>query len=270
MRRIKDRISDDIFIEVTNTSLSMSEASRKLGITYVSFKRRSKELNCFIPNQSGKGIKKKTVFRYKTEDIFTKNSKSITHVLKNRIIKENLKEYKCSKCGIVDIWNNEKITLELHHIDGDKTNCTIENLCFLCPNCHSQTNNFGSKNKINKIIQKIEDTNNIHNMENIFVKNEYKKIIKEIKEKHYIKCLNCNKDTLNKHFCSYNCKYEYNRRNIPDREILINDFIELKSYVKVSKKYSVSDNAVKKWTIKYNIENIIKNSQITNVPDTHD
>lgn len=36
----------------------------------------------------------------------------------------------------------------MHHIDGDNTNHTLENLQILCPNCHAQTENFrGKKNK---------------------------------------------------------------------------------------------------------------------------
>ena len=55
---------------------------------------------------------------------------------------------KCEKCG----WNKVnpatgKIPLQIHHIDGDCTNNKEENLQVLCPNCHSLTENFGSRNK---------------------------------------------------------------------------------------------------------------------------
>ena len=43
-----------------------------------------------------------------------------------------------------------KIPLEVHHIDGDCTNNKEENLQLLCPNCHSLTENFGSRNKNSK------------------------------------------------------------------------------------------------------------------------
>ena len=72
MKRAKDRISDDVFIEVCKTSLTMNEASRKLGINYKTLRTRAKELNCFNINPSGKGTNKKGLFKYKTEDIFTK------------------------------------------------------------------------------------------------------------------------------------------------------------------------------------------------------
>lgn len=57
---------------------------------------------------------------------------------------------KCSICGWNDI--NEytgKIPLQIDHIDGDYTNSIEENLRLLCPNCHSLTENYGSRNKGN-------------------------------------------------------------------------------------------------------------------------
>ena len=44
-------------------------------------------------------------------------------------------------------WLNQPINVEVHHIDGDKSNNQLENLQLLCPNCHSYTDNYGSKNK---------------------------------------------------------------------------------------------------------------------------
>ena len=57
-----------------------------------------------------------------------------------------LKENKCEKCGLSE-WQGEPLICELHHINGDSTDNRIENLIILCPNCHSQTDNFRSKNR---------------------------------------------------------------------------------------------------------------------------
>lgn len=58
---------------------------------------------------------------------------------------------KCELCG----WGEtnkytNNIPLEVHHKDGDCTNNKEENLQLLCPNCHSLTENFGSRNKHSK------------------------------------------------------------------------------------------------------------------------
>ena len=65
--------------------------------------------------------------------------------MKDRLLKDNLVEYKCALCGLSE-WLNKPLVLQLHHIDGDNSNNTLENLQLLCPNCHSQTNNYCGKN----------------------------------------------------------------------------------------------------------------------------
>lgn len=56
---------------------------------------------------------------------------------------------KCETCSIPmnQGWQDKDITLELHHIDGDKHNHRRSNLLLLCPNCHSQTNNHRNKKR---------------------------------------------------------------------------------------------------------------------------
>lgn len=52
----------------------------------------------------------------------------------------------CENCGIKN-WNNKPIIFQLHHINGDSKDHSIENLKLLCPNCHSQTENFSNKKR---------------------------------------------------------------------------------------------------------------------------
>lgn len=54
--------------------------------------------------------------------------------------------FKCNCCGISE-WNSKPITLEVNHKDGNAANNLLENLEFLCPNCHSQTETYKAKNK---------------------------------------------------------------------------------------------------------------------------
>lgn len=53
----------------------------------------------------------------------------------------------CSICCITSIWNNIPLTLQLDHIDGNSDNNNLNNLRLVCPNCHSQTNNFSGRGK---------------------------------------------------------------------------------------------------------------------------
>jgi 5-methylcytosine-specific restriction endonuclease McrA len=52
----------------------------------------------------------------------------------------------CQSCGIKD-WNGKPITMQLEHSDGNSRNNAEDNLLLLCPNCHTQTEFYGSKNK---------------------------------------------------------------------------------------------------------------------------
>lgn len=54
----------------------------------------------------------------------------------------------CSICKLMT-WNGSQITLELDHIDGKHDNKELTNLRLICPNCHSQTPTYKSKNKGN-------------------------------------------------------------------------------------------------------------------------
>ena len=80
------------------------------------------------------------------EDINLGNGTRST--IKSKLLK--LKEYRCECCGISS-WNNKPISLEMHHLDGNTLNNNLSNLQLLCPNCHSQTNNYKRNNNKRKI-----------------------------------------------------------------------------------------------------------------------
>lgn len=74
------------------------------------------------------------------------NIKAERSTLRNYLAEQ--KGYCCSICTIVD-WNGKPITLQVDHIDGDASNNIFTNLRLLCPNCHTQQDNWGAKNKGN-------------------------------------------------------------------------------------------------------------------------
>lgn len=103
-------------------------------------------------------IFKKRTQKYNLDNIFCKsNTKKNNNTLKQFLFENYLLPKQCVCCGIIDTYNNKPITLQLDHIDGDNLNNELNNLRLLCPNCHSQTDNFGSKNK------KYKKTLNRHN-----------------------------------------------------------------------------------------------------------
>ena len=76
--------------------------------------------------------------------------------VKKRLFSHKIKENKCEKCGITE-WLGSPIVCELHHINGDPTDNRIENLQILCPNCHSQTDNFRSRNRNKEVLSAQEE-----------------------------------------------------------------------------------------------------------------
>ena len=71
--------------------------------------------------------------------------------IKLRLIKAGLKTNHCERCGI-DTWRGAPLSLALHHINGIKDDNRLENLEFLCPNCHSQTDNFAGRNRPLRVV----------------------------------------------------------------------------------------------------------------------
>lgn len=55
---------------------------------------------------------------------------------------------RCSECGITE-WNGKPIRLWVDHIDGNAANNTPSNFRLVCPNCDSQSDTFGARNKGN-------------------------------------------------------------------------------------------------------------------------
>ena len=66
------------------------------------------------------------------------------HNVKLRLIAEGLKQNQCELCGLTE-WLGESLSMALHHVNGDGRDNRLENLQLLCPNCHSQTDNFSGR-----------------------------------------------------------------------------------------------------------------------------
>lgn len=85
--------------------------------------------------------------KHPIKDLLTNGVRRRSSHLKSRLIKEGLIEEKCNECNLGPIWNNKPLSLQLEHKNGNVKDNRLLNLCLLCPNCHTQTPTFGSKNK---------------------------------------------------------------------------------------------------------------------------
>lgn len=81
--------------------------------------------------------REKSAISHRRKLIESKTFESLGYIMRKKIVAED-QDYKCIHCGLSE-WMGLKITLELDHIDGDRTNNVRDNLRCLCPNCHSIT-----------------------------------------------------------------------------------------------------------------------------------
>ena len=145
------RYTDKDIIEATASSSSYAQVIKKLGRkpaggNYVVVKRHIQRLQLDVSHFSGKIWNKGGSFpSLPVTDYLVHGGKKITsHKLKNKLLTSGLKQHMCEKCGNTE-WLKQPIPLELHHIDGDHINNTIENLILICPNCHTFTPNYRGK-----------------------------------------------------------------------------------------------------------------------------
>lgn len=277
------KVNLEDFKKYVKESYTYADVCRKLGWkpqggNYKYVKKHIKELELDISHFTGKatnicnklGIsKEKDVEEYLTTNSYIKAS-----YLKWKLFSKGLKEYRCEKCGRTH-WNGEQIVLQLHHINGDNTDNRLENLQILCPNCHSQTDNYcganidgANKDKVyycRMCGEKIDKTpsglcdkcydklcNGIIEF-GVKGKQQIKSLnIKRDKKKG--KCKICGSETSNKQITICPKCYHETRRKVerPSKEVL-KDLIKNNSMVKLGKMFGVSDSAIRKWCKYYGL-----------------
>lgn len=160
--------------EIVKSSNSLAEVCRRLGKENSgSFQSKVKkeifnrglDINHFTGQLWSKGKDALSDERLKRNEIFVENSKANKSYVRRLVLKNKLIDYKCS-CGNNGSWMGKEISLELDHINGDPRDQRLDNLRFLCPNCHSITPTYCSKNQKHskkKITdQEIIDSYSIH------------------------------------------------------------------------------------------------------------
>lgn len=122
-------------IDWINAGQSKAFISKELNCKQQTLNRYLKQMDIeYAGNQGGKGIK--TDPKYKTAEEYAKGASISSSKLKDKLVRDGIREDKCEICGISE-WQGIKLSLELHHKDGNHYNNEFANLIILCPNCHS-------------------------------------------------------------------------------------------------------------------------------------
>ncbi len=209
----------DELIKLVQTSNSLSEVLTKQGksISGTSVKTLKAKLNEY--GISFSFLDERRIVKKELSDVLVENStyKNSFHLLE-RLYKEGYKICRCEKCGINE-WNGKPIRLQLHHINGNHTDNRIENLQVLCPNCHTQTDNWGNKS------------------------NETTK-----------KCLDCGCVINNRSTYCRKCVLKHTTKSTskPNQEKLEDD-LHTVSFEEIGNKYGVSQKVVRNWCKKYGL-----------------
>ena len=246
--------TEDNLRQIVNESKSFSDVCRQLGIKAKgsNFNTVKKYINLYdidISHFVGAGWKRdkstNDIALIDLNDILKDGTSYKPSKLKKRLIDAGLKVDVCEVCGI-DKWNGKDITLELHHINGNRYDNRLENLQVLCPNCHSQTDSYKRKDGkiyVNKIptIRKNVDAG-------------YKKI-----------CPICNKsfvaDRDIRVFCSRDC---YNKSLVVDdrlpidKDVLKNAIQNKLNISDIAKLFGVSRPTIRKYLERFGLMESIK------------
>jgi hypothetical protein len=139
MRQYKNYTDKDIIANAANVKslagLLKSLGLRPAGGSFNNMKRNLQRLNVDTSHWTGQGWNSGQ--RLKDWTDYTRAAYLKPHLIGERT-------HKCESCKQTT-WMENKIPLEVHHIDGDRTNNNIDNLQLLCCNCHALTDSWKRK-----------------------------------------------------------------------------------------------------------------------------
>jgi hypothetical protein len=201
-----------------------------------------------------------------------------THILKLKLIEDNVKRAECESCHAKD-WLNGSIPLELHHINGDRFDNRLENLKLLCPNCHALTDNHAGKGmkallrksnsiEIAKVVPKISNNYAVTLVFDSTKSFKYwSRIPLELRQLVnngdgsygcFLKsCLRCGQSLTKPEqdtYCSQKCSQLSSRRALRPSKEELEKLVWMKPTTQIANDFGVSGKAIEKWCKAYDID----------------
>lgn len=199
------------------------------------------------------------------EEFFVIDSSKSKQWIRKTVIKHCLIPYCCEQCLMSNEWNDKPLTLQLDHINGKRYDNRLDNLRFLCPNCHSQqftSYRSLSKRKKNVISESliIKLAQNSNSIRQILLKlgfadssANYKKI-KQILEENNLDYKH-NAEFKTRKAVDRHAPREYLRKVVrPSKEELEN-LLWIKPITKIADDFGVGQTSIHNWIEFYDIKN---------------
>lgn len=142
-KHTKERLEDAVEKNVSVCGVMKTLGLKPIGGNHTHITKRIKQFDIPTTHFTGKSyLKGRKALAYKNWDAIlidetgTAKSRRGAYQLRRALIECGIK-YSC-QCGNDGVWMGSPITLEIHHKNGNVFDNRIQNLQFMCPNCHSQ------------------------------------------------------------------------------------------------------------------------------------
>ncbi|MFI9207624.1 HNH endonuclease signature motif containing protein [Streptomyces sp. NPDC053253] len=150
------RWARDVLAEAVAASTNMCEVLRRLGVEVVGGQHThiSRRIKAYgidtshfrAPSRRGKPWRPRTAEALLVEQSGPQSRRIPSDRLSWALTESGVPK-RCAMCGTEAVWRGRPLPLEVDHIDGDWRNNRIENLRFVCPNCHSTTDTYRGRGK---------------------------------------------------------------------------------------------------------------------------
>ena len=155
VRMKHEKYTREVLEAAVRQSRSMSEVLRRLGLvpaggTHAHIARRVKafgiDTSHFLGRAANQGAHHRGVRKWLWHEVLvlrTSGHRQKAHRLRRALI-ESGRQYRCEAegCPLSNTWLGKSLVLHVNHKNANWLDDRAENLEFLCPNCHSQTETY--------------------------------------------------------------------------------------------------------------------------------
>ena len=154
------RWTDESLVKAVEKHTNFTDVLRELGLrpaggNHATMKRHAQRL-CLDTSHFNDARRVRGLHLYRNTrrrsdaEIFREDSLVASTQLR-RAARRHVAPFRCATCGNEGTWRGEHLTLQLDHANGRYNDNRLENLRWLCPNCHSQTPTFAGRGKVRRV-----------------------------------------------------------------------------------------------------------------------